>query len=68
MVEYHVDDNILFQGRLNHIKFGGNLSVRKTANVKPLIMFGQDQCIFKQYTFSRKAWKTVKVQCLKVLV
>ena len=56
MVEYHVDDSILFQDRLNHTKFGGNLSVRKPPNVKPLIMFGQDECIFKQNTFSKKAW------------
>jgi hypothetical protein len=25
-------------------------------NVKPLICFGQDICIFKQFTFTPKAW------------
>ena len=48
MVKYQVDDNILYQDRLNHTRFGGNLNVRKSTNVKPLIMFGQNECIFKQ--------------------
>ena len=56
MVEYHVDDSILFQDKLSNTKFGGNLSVRKPSNIKPLLMFGQDECIFKQYTFTKKAW------------
>ena len=38
--------------------FGGNLSVRKPPDQKPLIIFGQDECIFKQYTFSKKAWRS----------
>jgi hypothetical protein len=32
------------------------LSVRKPADLKPLICFGQDECIFKQFTFTPKAW------------
>lgn len=54
MVEYHVNGSILFQDRLYNTKFGDNLSVCKPSNVKPQLMFGQDECIFKQYTFSKK--------------
>ena len=57
MVEYHVDTINLFQERMKDNRFGGNLSVRKDANVRPLIAFGQDECIFKQYLFRAKAWK-----------
>lgn len=37
-------------------KFGGNLSVFKPAGLKPLIGFGQDESILKQYAFTTKAW------------
>jgi hypothetical protein len=40
MVEYHVDDCILFQDRMNNNPFGGHLSVRKPKELKPLFMFG----------------------------
>ena len=36
--------------------FGGNLSAKKPADRKPLIVFGQDECIYKQYTFKKKNW------------
>jgi hypothetical protein len=37
--------------------FGGELSVRRDESLgKPLIIFGQDECIFKQYNMSRKGW------------
>ena len=39
-------------------KFGSNLSVRKLRDTKPLFMFGQDKYIFKQYSFTKKAWKS----------
>ena len=57
MVEYHVDTIDLYQERMKDTKFGGNLSVRKEANVRALIALGQDKCIFKQYLFRAKAWK-----------
>ena len=38
--------------------FGGNLSVWMPPNTRPLIGFGQDECIFKQYLFTNKAWTT----------
>jgi hypothetical protein len=58
MVELHVDTcNILEEKANNETKFGGNLSVRKGIEEKPLFMFGHDECIFKQYTMTNKHWK-----------
>ena len=58
MVELHVDTcNILEERANNETKYGGNLSVRKELEEKPLIMFGHDECIFKQYTMTNKSWK-----------
>ena len=59
--EFHVDDCEEFsqwtswpddQSR----QFGGCLSVRMPKDVKPIIVFGQDECIFKQYIFTKKSW------------
>jgi hypothetical protein len=59
MVELHVDAHPSFHEKMNATTiFGGNLSVRMPPNTKPLIGFGQDECIFKQYLFSSKAWTT----------
>ena len=48
--EFHVDDNLEFSDWTDWSdeesrKFGGCLSVRKPSNCKPLIIFGQDECI-----------------------
>jgi hypothetical protein len=57
MVELHVDTHPSFHEKMNATtKFGGNLSVQMPPNNKPLICFGQDECIFKQYLFTGKAW------------
>ena len=32
------------------------LSVRKPHNQKPLLILGQDECIFKQFVFSQGVW------------
>ena len=56
MVEFHVDDHILFQSRCDSLPYGGNLSVRKPPNTKPLMILGQDECIFKQYLFTAGYW------------
>mmetsp|Transcript_26808 Transcript_26808/g.33053 ORF Transcript_26808/g.33053 Transcript_26808/m.33053 type:complete len:391 (+) Transcript_26808:1059-2231(+) len=56
LVEYHVDDHPLFLDRCANLQFGGNLSVRFPKGQKPLFIFGQDECIFKQYSFTKKAW------------
>jgi hypothetical protein len=58
MVEFHVNTCHIFEERANDgTKFGGNLSVRKKQEEKPLIMFGHDECIFKQYALTKKHWK-----------
>jgi hypothetical protein len=57
MVELHVDSHPSFHEKMNETTlFGGNLSVRMPPNTKPLICFGQDECIFKQFLFTGKAW------------
>ena len=56
MYEFHVDDNILFQTRCDDLPYGGNLSVRKPPGTKPLMIIGQDECIFKQYLFTAGYW------------
>jgi len=57
MVEYHVDICHLFQDRMNErTKFGGNLSVRLAKEEKPLLMYGHDESIFKQYLLTGKSW------------
>jgi hypothetical protein len=57
MVEYHVDSCTEFQERMHsETKFGGNLSVRMNREEKPLLMFGHDEAIFKQYLLTKKSW------------
>lgn len=36
--------------------YGGHLSVRMPPNTKPLMILGQDECIFKQYLFTKGVW------------
>ena len=55
-VEYHVDDHVDFQKACEHLPYGGNLSVRKDPNLKPLMILGQDEVIFKQFMFSNGCW------------
>jgi hypothetical protein len=38
-------------------EFSGNLSVQFDSEKLPLIVFGQDKCIVKQYLFTQKGWK-----------
>jgi len=57
MVEYHVDACKVFSEKMKQeTEFGGNLSVRFPHNNKPLIVFGHDECIFKQYALTKKSW------------
>jgi hypothetical protein len=51
----HLHQNILL--------FGSNLSVWKKAHEKPVMIVGQDQCIFKQYTLNRKSWTCTDGTC-----
>ena len=55
--EFHVDVHECLAEYIKDLRFGGNLSVRKKADDKPLIMIGQDECIFKQYTMHNRQWK-----------
>ncbi|KAL7532560.1 hypothetical protein ACHAWF_008635 [Thalassiosira exigua] len=58
LIEFHVDDHETFIERGAQLHpFGGNLSVRKPAGRKPLIVVGQDEAIFKQFLNMWKAWK-----------
>jgi hypothetical protein len=40
--------------------FGGNLSVCKQLEERPLIAFSYDECIFCQFIFSGSAWQGTK--------
>ena len=61
MREYHVDSfepeksKALLQ-QLVTTDFGGNLSVRFDSSLKPLVIFGHDECIFKQFLMPSKQW------------
>ena len=56
MIEYHVDDHSTLQDKCKHLPFGGYLSVRKPSNKKKTMIIGQDECIFKQFLFSKNFW------------
>jgi hypothetical protein len=56
MVEYHVDDSKEFGERLKNLPFKGTLSVGKGSDELPLICFGHDECIFKQFIMTNKSW------------
>ena len=54
--EYHIDTHpILFQF-VRKKEMGGDLSVRKEKKEKPIIFIGQDETVFKQFSYSKKAW------------
>lgn len=54
--EFHVDDCELFETVMCDTQYGGNLSVRRDTSKKPVVCLGQDECIFKQFSFSPKSW------------
>ena len=59
MVEIHVDeipDSKLLTNINLQCWFGSNLSIQKRPEEKPLISFGHDECIFRQYIFTGSAW------------
>ena len=56
MFELHVDDLNNNHEKLSDAEFGGFLSVRKKECEKPIIMIGQDECIYKQYLLVKKQW------------
>ena len=56
MHEFHVDDLDNSHEKIEDSDFGGFLSVRKRDEDRPIIMIGQDECIFKQYLLVKKQW------------
>ena len=57
MREYHIDTHPVLQKHVNNTRMRGDLSVRKPASDRPLIIIGQDECVVKQYSFSSKTWE-----------
>jgi hypothetical protein len=59
MREYHVDahDQLLQYIAPENLHYGGNLSVRISANTRPIICIGEDESAYSQYSFSSKNWK-----------
>ena len=55
--EYHMDTYLCLQYE-DHRPFEYKISVRKPDNVKPLIIFGQDESTYHQFIFSKKIWKS----------
>jgi hypothetical protein len=53
MVEFQVD---VFKQMDDANGLSSNLSIHFPSHVKPLIIIGHDECIFKQYFFSMKHW------------
>ena len=58
MREYHVDNHDILSKYISGvcIELGGNLSVRLNGR-RPVLLVGQDESTFHQYTFSKKSWK-----------
>ena len=56
MYEFHVDDLDNDHKNLKDAQFGGYLGVRKKDEERPIIMIGQDKCIFKQFLLVKKQW------------
>ena len=58
MREYHVDTSHELTKYISEstIEYGGNLSVRINGR-RPVLIIGQDESTFHQYTFSKKSWK-----------
>ena len=54
--KFHVDDYPSVSDVVVDNPFGGNLSIRKDPDTKPLIIFGQDECIFKQNITHNSTW------------
>ncbi len=54
-IEFHIDDvHSVYKHNIG--LFGGNVSIRSPAGSKPLIIFGQDESIFTQFSHSSKQW------------
>jgi hypothetical protein len=58
MREYHVDmhDRLVEFVRPELIKYGGNLSIRKSPTSRVVMFIGQDESAFHQFIFPKKQW------------
>ena len=56
MYEFHVDDHYKFQEKSQTTPFGGFLSICEPPEKPILFIIGQDECIFKQFIFSKGVW------------
>jgi hypothetical protein len=66
MVEFHVDGYDLLHDVAEEMgfgAFGGNLSVQKPPDVKPLMIFGQDKSVYSQFLFSNRQWVGPQGHC-----
>jgi len=54
---YEIPDNYILEEVKKKCPLGGNLSIQRKKNKKPLLSFGHDECIFCQFTFSRYVWR-----------
>ena len=54
MREYHIDTHPDFY------EIGGRLSVRKEPNEKQVVIYGQDETVIKQNTYSNRTWHNHK--------
>ena len=64
MVEYHINACEKFQERMNkETKYGGRLSVCLPVGKTPLIIFGHNKNIFKQYLVTKKSWVGPNGEC-----
>ena len=56
MYEFHVDTHSCIDPFVCDVEYGGFLSVRRDQSQKPLIIFGQDESIYRQYQSNKKRW------------
>ena len=54
MWEFHVDDCSIFSEKAKEKKFGGFLSVIKPLYIRPDIIIGKDETVFKKCQFTKK--------------
>jgi hypothetical protein len=57
-IEFCVDDHDCMQEFANEMygAYDGNLSVRRPVDSKPLLIIGQEESIFNQFSFGSKQW------------
>ena len=59
MREYHIDLHTHLYLLVQNENMGGDLSVCKLIERRSSIIIGQDESVFKQYSFSSKSWQGV---------